>query len=149
MRIETTRLSIVTDDGVSIEDITAEVDAFVQATGIESGLCVMTMGQDGCFLSLAPDLDEAFDDLLRLVREQLSAPAVPRPDEPADRESAPDRSGSTPAFNASPGVLADCLSFAVGGGAIQMGNWDAIVFIDSAGPQVRAVEVTLMGAARV
>jgi thiamine phosphate synthase YjbQ (UPF0047 family) len=54
-----------------------------------------------------------------------------------------------PALGAPPGVLADCLSLAVGAGSIEMGNWEAIVFIDTAGPEVRAVEVTLMGAAGI
>jgi len=143
MRIATTRLSITTDEGVSIEDVTHSVNAFVQSTAIEEGICVLTIGAGPFFLSLAPDLDEAFDDLLRLARGNLYRPLR----EAAAREaSLQDRSDTDPILLAPPGVLADCVSLPVRQGAVQLGNWDAIVFIDGGGPAVRAIDVTLMGA---
>jgi thiamine phosphate synthase YjbQ (UPF0047 family) len=146
MRIETTRLTVVTDDGVSIADITSDVNAFVRATGIEQGLCVMTIPREACFLSLAPDLDEAFDDLLRLARDSRSnsAGAGPHAGEPAAASPHP---VADPDSSSSAGVLAECLSFAVRGGAVQIGNWDAVVLVDTAGPVARAIDITLMGAA--
>jgi thiamine phosphate synthase YjbQ (UPF0047 family) len=149
MRIETTRLTVATDEGISIDDITSDVDAFVRATGIESGLCVMTVARDAAFLSLAPDLDDAFDDLLRLARSQRGAlgPSDPFP-AAVETGATADRSGSEPVLQVAPGVLADCLSLAVTGGEVQIGNWDAIVLIDTDGPRVCAIDVTLMGSAR-
>ena len=144
MQIETTRIEIATDDGVSIADVTAEVSRFVQSCGVFDGLCVLMVGRQECFLSLAPDLDDAFDDLLRLVQETAPSPGAAQPrvhgvDDRADI----DTTGTVP-----PGVLADSLSFAVRDGAPELGSWDAIVLVDARGPARRAIEVTVMGGTR-
>ncbi|HET6347996.1 MAG TPA: YjbQ family protein [Candidatus Krumholzibacteria bacterium] len=142
MRIETTRLEIATDEGVTITDLTGDVYAFVRATGILDGLCVMLVGRQECFLSLAPDLDEAFDDLMRLIRQSGPAGAASlrgEPTAPSDRADT-DLSGLAP-----PGVLAESLSFAVRDGAPDLGSWEAIVLVDAGGPARRAVELTAVG----
>jgi len=43
------------------------------------------------------------------------------------------------------GVLADCVSFPVRGGAVALGSWEAIVLLDARGPAVRPVDVTVIG----
>ncbi|HEX6792091.1 MAG TPA: YjbQ family protein [Candidatus Krumholzibacteria bacterium] len=139
MQIETTRIEIATDDGVSIADVTAEVSRFVHSCGVLDGLCVLMVGRQECFLSLAPDLDDAFDDLLRLVQETAPSPGGHGIDDRADV----DTTGIVP-----PGVLADSLSFAVRDGAPELGSWDAIVLVDARGPARRAIEVTVMGGTR-
>jgi len=142
MRIETTRLEINTDEGVSVADLTDDVNAFIRSTGVRDGLCVMMVGRHECFLSLAPELDDAFDDLIRLVREAdaLQAEALLRePAVDADRADV-DTSGPAP-----PGFLAETLSFAVREGAPELGSWESILLVDGAGPARRAVEVTVMG----
>jgi thiamine phosphate synthase YjbQ (UPF0047 family) len=145
MRIDTTRVEISTDEGVSIADITAEVNDFVRSSGIVTGLCVMTVDRHECFLSLAPDLDEAFDDLLRLVREAGDADLRRSAGDPAASDRADfDTTGN----HAPPGFLAESLSFSVRDGAPDLGSWDAIVLVDAGGPARRAVEITVMGPAR-
>jgi thiamine phosphate synthase YjbQ (UPF0047 family) len=142
MRIETTRLEISTDEGVSVADLTDDVNAFIRSTGVRDGLCVMMVGRHECFLSLAPELDDAFDDLIRLVREAdaLQAEALLRePAVDADRADV-DTSGPAP-----PGFLAETLSFAVREGAPELGSWESILLVDGGGPARRAVEVTVMG----
>ncbi|HKW13202.1 MAG TPA: YjbQ family protein [Candidatus Krumholzibacteria bacterium] len=142
MRIETTRLEISTDEGVSIADLTDDVNAFIRSTGVRDGLCVMMVGRHECFLSLAPELDDAFDDLMRLVREAdaLQAEALRRePATDADRADV-DTSGPAP-----PGFLAETLSFAVREGAPELGSWESILLVDGGGPARRAIEVTVMG----
>jgi thiamine phosphate synthase YjbQ (UPF0047 family) len=143
MQIETTRIEIATDDGVSIADVTAEVARFVRACGVVDGLCVMMVGRQECFLSLAPDLDDAFDDLLRLVRETAPAPDPALANRGVDDRADVDMTGTVP-----PGVLADSLSFAVHDGSPELGSWDAIVLVDARGPARRAIEVTVMGGTR-
>jgi thiamine phosphate synthase YjbQ (UPF0047 family) len=143
MRIETTRLVIDTEEGVSIADLTGDVDAFIRTTGVRDGLCVMMVGRHDCFLSLAPELEDAMDDLMRLVREAdaLHAAALLRePATDADRADV-DTSGPAP-----PGFLAESLSFAVRDGEPELGSWESILLVDGAGPARRAVEVTVMGA---
>jgi thiamine phosphate synthase YjbQ (UPF0047 family) len=142
MRIETTRLEVATDEGVSIADITSEVSAFVRSTGILEGLCVMVVGRQGCFLSLAPELDDAFDDLLRLVREM--EPGV----EAGARGILSDRADTDTSGSAPPGFLADSISVSVRDGGPDLGSWEAIILVDAAGPARRAVELTVMGSAR-
>jgi thiamine phosphate synthase YjbQ (UPF0047 family) len=140
MHIETTRLEISTDEGTSVADVTSEVNEFIRATGVVDGLCVMMVGRQECFLSLAPDLDEAFDDLMRLVREAAD-PATRRMPGPAES----DRADTDMAGNAPPGFLAESLSFAVRDGGSDLGSWDAIVLVDAEGPARRAIEITVMG----
>jgi thiamine phosphate synthase YjbQ (UPF0047 family) len=143
MRIETTRLEIATDEGVSIADLTGDVNAFLRSAGIRDGLCVMTVGRHECFLSIAPELDEAFDDLMRLIRHAAQLPAGTGVPDPA---TVPDRADTDLSGNAPPGFLAESLSFAVREGISELGSWEAIVLVDAGGPARRAVEVTVMGA---
>jgi len=147
VRIATTRLVIATDEGVSIADVTSDVNAFVRASGIPHGLCVITIGRDRCFLSIAPDLDDAFDDLLRLARGEVGTPDEPRAATSADAGagSLGDHADVDMLGHAPPGVMAESLSFAVRDGAVSLGSWDAIVLIDTAGPTHQPIDVTLMG----
>lgn len=142
MRIETTRLEIATDEGVSIADLTGEVSTFIRSTGVRDGLCVMMVARNECFLSLAPELDDAFDDLMRLVRE-ASAPGRSVTREELGRSDHADIDLSKPA---PPGVLAESLSFAVREGEPELGSWEAILLVDGGGPARRAIDVTVMGA---
>ena len=142
MRIETTRLELSTDEGVSIADLTGDVNAFILATGVRNGLCVMTVARDECFLSLAPELDDAFDDLMRLVRE---AADLDRTGPGAERGGVADRADIDMSTPAPPGLLAESLSFAVRDGVPDLGSWEAILLVDGGGPARRAVEVTVMG----
>jgi thiamine phosphate synthase YjbQ (UPF0047 family) len=141
MRIETTRLEVATDEGVSIADLTGEVNAFLRATGIRDGLCVMMVGRQECFLSIAPELDEVFDDLMRLIQHTASSSPGPGATDPM----VPDRADTDLSRSAPPGFLAESLSFAVREGAPELGSWEAIVLVDAGGPARRAVEVTVMG----
>jgi thiamine phosphate synthase YjbQ (UPF0047 family) len=142
MRIETTRLEITTDEGVSIADLTEDVNAFIRSTGVRDGLCVMMVGRHQCFLSLAPELEDAFDDLMRLVRDADAMQAASLQREPATDADRADVDTSGPA---PPGFLAESLSFAVREGEPELGSWESILLVDGGGPARRAVEVTVMG----
>ena len=140
MRIETTRLEIATVDGISVADVTPGVNEFIRATGIDDGLCVMMVARQECYLSLAPDLDEAFDDLLRLVREADDARSRERPG-----LATADRADTDLTGNAPPGFLAESISFPIRDGGPDLGSWEAIVLLDAEGPARRAIELTVMG----
>lgn len=144
MRIETTRLEVATDEGVSIADLTGEVSAFIRSTGVHDGLCVMMVGRHECFLSLAPELDEAFDDLMRLLR---AAGGTRESIASRDELTASDRADVDTSGASAPGFLAESLSLAVREGALELGNWEAILLVDGGGPARRAIEVTVMGSA--
>jgi len=143
MIVATARLEIATDDGASLSDVTGEVNAYLRATGISSGLCVLSAPSEGSCLTLSAALDEDVDDLLRLARSFL-VEATRDDDDPLvlerrDRMEA-DAAGYTPA-----GVLADCLSLPVRDGVVGLGTWEAIVLLDARGPAHRAIDVTVMG----
>ncbi len=144
MRIETVRLHFTTDEGASLADITADVNAFVRNSGFRHGLCILTLPGGGCCLTLTPDLDDGVDDLLRIVRSYLSAPAPHGEAEGA--VPARDRVDVDEGGYISAGVLADCLSMSVRDGQLSLGSWDAIVLLDALGPVQRPVDVTLIGA---
>jgi thiamine phosphate synthase YjbQ (UPF0047 family) len=144
VRIATTRLEIVTDVGVSLADITGDVNVFIAAKGVARGLCIVTLEPEDSGLSLAANLDDDMEDLLRLGRRHLppSAATSPRPRAPVARADRADveEPGYSPA-----GIMAYCLSLAIRQGGLHLGNWDAVVLIDAAGPRRHPVDVILMG----
>ncbi len=139
MRIETVRLYFPTEEGASLADVTAEVDAFIRDAAFSQGLCILTVPGDGCCLTLTPDLDEDVDDLLRIVRTHL-APGLPGAVESGDRVDVDD-SGYPAA-----GVVADSLTVSIRAGGMNLGSWDGIVLLDARGPRTCPLDVTLAGA---
>ncbi len=144
MIVATTRLEIATDEGASLSDVTGEVNAYLRASGISSGLCVLSAPSQGSCLTLSAALDEDVDDLLRLARSYLAEPEYHDVEEPGESERRDrmeaEASGYSPA-----GVLADCLSLPVREGAVGLGTWEAIVLLDARGPARRPIDVTVMG----
>ena len=153
MKIETARLHFSTDDGASIADVTAEVNAFVRDSAFRTGLCVLTVPGDGCCLTLSADLDEDVDDLLRIVRTHLAVP----PDEPSPPVGV-SGSGGSPGSQASQdrldvddsgyptaGIVADTLSLSIREGSMNLGSWESVVLLDGRGPRMCPLDVTLMG----
>lgn len=146
MKIETARLHFNTDEGASLADVTAEVNAFVRDSALRTGLCILTVPGDGCCLTLSPDLDEDVDDLLRIVRTHLAAAPAPAPETPAipgthDRLDVDD-SGYPAA-----GIVADTLTVSIRDGGMNLGSWESVVLLDSRGPRACPLDVTLMGGA--
>ncbi len=147
MIVATTRLEITTDEGASLSDVTADVNAFVRSSGINRGLCVLSTPSDDACLTLSGELDEDVDDLLRLAWTHLGGPPTD-PIEGADDPSSPerpDRMDTEGGGYAPAGVLAECISLPVRDGAMGLGTWEAVVLLDAKGPAVRAVDVTVMG----
>jgi secondary thiamine-phosphate synthase enzyme len=136
MIVATTRLEISTDEGVSLADVTSEVNAFIKSSGVASGLCIVSTASAGSCLTLSAEFDEDVDDLLRLARTHLTAMAATEHPDRIDIEGA----GYIPA-----GVLADCVSLPIRDGAVGVGSWEAIVLLDGRGPATRPIEITVMG----
>lgn len=148
MIVATIRLEIATDEGASLSDVTGDVNAFLKASGIASGLCVLSVPSEASCLTLSADLDEDVDDLLRLAWTHLGLP-LSGPSETGDEPAAPEASDRVDGEGAGympAGVLADCVSLAVREGALNLGTWEAVVLLDARGPAARAIDVTVMGA---
>jgi thiamine phosphate synthase YjbQ (UPF0047 family) len=138
MRVETTRLQFLSADGVSLNDVTFDLNGFVHRSRVQNGICILTLAAEGVCLTLSPDLDADVDDLLRLARTHLSE-AADRREAGRDRVDVDD-SGYLPA-----GVLADALTLPVRDGGLGLGNWEAVVLLDGRGPASRAIDVTVIG----
>ena len=149
MRIETARLHFNTDDGASLSDVTGDVNAFVRDSAFRVGLCILTVAGDGCCLTLAPDLDEDVDDLLRIIRTHLAAPPA-APGAPEERAGSPagsrDRLDVDDSGYPAAGVVAESITLSIRDGNMNLGSWDAVVLLDARGPRACAVDITLMGA---
>lgn len=146
MRIATTRLEIVTDVGVSLADITGDINAFIAARGVARGLCIVTVEPEDSGLSLAANLEEDVDDLLRLGRRHLptAVDADPPAVEPVARAVVDRADVEEPGYSPA-GIMAYCLSLGIRQGGLHLGNWEAVVLIDAAGPRRQPVDVILMG----
>ncbi|HEU4929987.1 MAG TPA: YjbQ family protein [Candidatus Krumholzibacteria bacterium] len=144
MIVATARLEIATDDGASLSDVTGDVNAYVRASGIGSGLVVLSASSEGSCLTLSAALDEDVDDLLRLARRYLAEP-VPDVEDGATVHERRDRMEAEAGGYIPAGVLADCLSLPVRDGAVGLGTWEAIVLLDARGPARRPIDVTVMG----
>lgn len=147
MIVATARLDIATDEGASLCDVTGDVNAFLKASGIVNGLCVLSTASEGSCLTLSAELDEDVDDLLRLAWTHLAAAPLDRSDNDDDAvvPERPDRVDVDGTGYAPAGVLADSVSFPVRDGAVALGTWEAIVLLDARGPAVRPVDVTVIG----
>lgn len=144
MKIETVRLHFNTDDGASLSDVTAEVNAFVRDSAFRAGLCILTVSGDGCCLTLSPDLDEDMDDLLRIIRTHLAAPHTPSP-VPDEGAGSRDRLDVDDSGYPAAGVVAESITVSIRDGGMNLGSWDGVVLLDARGPRACAVDVTLMG----
>ena len=108
-------------------------------------MCVLSTASEGSCLTLSAELDEDVDNLLRVVRTHLSAPS-------ADRGTMEDVTGPIDRLDVDDsgyptgGVVADSITLSIRDGGMNLGSWDAVVLLDSRGPRVCAVDVTLMGA---
>lgn len=143
MRIETVRLHFNTEDGASLSDVTADVNAFVRDAALRTGLCILTVPGDGCCLTLSPELDEDVDDLLRIVRTHLAPPA---PEPPTDPAGSRDRLDVDDSGYPAAGIVADTLNLSIRDGGINLGTWESVVLLDARGPRACPLDVTLMGA---
>lgn len=117
-------------------DITARVAEIVRATGIDDGLCLVTVGHTtaGLFVNENADPDVQRDVLATLAR------VVPDDGEYRHAE------GNSPAHLRSILVGMD-VTLAIRARELALGRWQGIYVAEFDGPRRRRVTVTLIGAA--
>jgi len=138
MKVHTTRIHIHTYDGVSIQDIGAELGAYIHGSGVESGLCVISTSHAECALSLSDEVDERYTDLLQVTRQLLVTPnksASPRD----DRVDEVAMGATLAAFSA------HSITLPVRSGELALGSWEAVLLLESRGPSSRQLDVTVLG----
>ncbi|MCH7548699.1 MAG: YjbQ family protein [Candidatus Krumholzibacteriota bacterium] len=139
MRIETVRLDVFTLDGVSVHDISEDLRVFVAGTGIRLGLCLLALSDPACALTITDDLEDTYDDLIRMGRNRLGEAAREPSQEGDDRlDEIPD-----PTFLTA--IVCEALTLPVRDGQLASGAWESIVMIDPGGPAERHIDVTVVG----
>ena len=136
-RIETTRFEIPTWEGVSLHDISETLSAWVARSGIGEGLCVLSLHDSVCALTLSSDLEDSYDDVIRMGRDRLVSAAV----EP----SSADRLDDTPDSGYAAVIAATTLTLPIRSSRLATGSWEAIVLVDPAGPEMRQIDATIIG----
>ncbi len=138
MRIATVRIDLLTLDGVSLHDISDELNTFVAGTGIASGLCVLALDDGVCSLTITDDLEDTCEDLIRMGRDRLVA------ESPTKRET-DDRLDEVQDTGFVPAIASDSLTLPVRDGCLGTGAWEFVVIIDPSGPAERHIDVTVVG----
>ncbi len=138
MKIATVRIDFLTLDGVSLHDISDELSTFVAGTGIASGLCVLALGDDVCSLTITDDLEDTYEDLIRMGRDRLGARSLPK------RET-DDRLDEVQDTSFVPTIASESITLPVRNGSLATGAWESVVIIDPSGPAERHIDVTVVG----
>lgn len=134
--VRTTRLPVDTFEGVSVQNVTPLVSAYLAEAPFQAGVCVIALTGGPCALTLSESAEEELDDLIQVARNHLGAPS------PAG--AARDRL-DTPA-SAAASALAHTLALPVRDGSLATGSWQAILLLDAGGPARRTIDVTVVGA---
>lgn len=137
-RIETTRFEIPTWDGVSLHDVTDTIGAWVALSGIEEGLCVLSLHDSSCAFTLSGDLEDTYDDVIRMGRDRLS-PGATAP------SSSSDRLDDIPDSGYAAVIAATTLTLPVRSSRLATGAWESVVLVDPDGPAHRQIDATVVG----
>ena len=138
MRIATVRIDLLTLDGVSLHDISDELGTFVSGTGIASGLCVLALGDDVCSLTITDDLEDTYEDFIRMGRDRLGARS-------SKKRETDDRLDDVQDTGFVAAIASDSITLPVRDGRLATGAWESIVIIDPSGPAERHIDVTVVG----
>lgn len=130
------RLRIETGAREALRDITSEVNAAVQRSGIESGLCQVFVTHTTAGIVVNENADPAVcSDMLDWLAE-----AVP--------QSRPFRhaEGNSPAHIKAT-LVGQSATIPIDGGRLALGTWQGVYLAEFDGPRERTVLVTVIGGA--
>ncbi|MCC6163643.1 MAG: YjbQ family protein [Acidobacteria bacterium] len=143
------RLEVSTPHRTTFVDITPRLSRFVSRSGIRHGVLAIHTLHTTTAIVLNEDEPLLRGDIIRQL-ERLAPGDVPYAhDDPTRREVnrvAEERVNGHAHCRAI--SLGASLSLSVVDGAVLLGRWQRILFVDLDGPQVRQVAATIVGAAR-
>jgi len=127
-------LRLRTARSIQTVDITDRIVKAVDATGIASGICVVTSTHTtaGIFVNENADPDVQHDLLAALARIV--------PDDAGYRHA----EGNSPAHLKAILTGADC-TVVIAGGQLALGRWQGVFFAEFDGPRDRVIRVAVMG----
>ncbi|MEX2682292.1 MAG: secondary thiamine-phosphate synthase enzyme YjbQ [Candidatus Sigynarchaeota archaeon] len=134
MKTHVERLQVRTAERESIVNITSQVEAVVQKSGITSGTCVVFATHTTCAITINENADpDVKDDLLKGL-----ARSYPRGD--AYRHAEGNSDAHIKASVVGPSVTA-----IVDQGRLVLGTWQGIMLCEFDGPRQRTVAVLVQG----
>lgn len=124
-------IEVVTKKKDQIIDITETVEAYVQETGNDSGVCTLFVAHTTCSLTTA-DLDPGTDlDFLNALRHILPQLSYRHPHDPAHT---PDHILSS--------IIGPSLTIPYANRHCLLGTWQRIVLVELDGPRRRTVHMS-------
>ena len=126
-------IEVRTEQHQELCDISAQVQAVVDASGVAEGLCHLFCPHTTAGLTLNENWDPSVGHDLGLVFDGL----VPR--RPDFRHS----EGNSPA-HAKTSLVGSCLTLFVGGGRLVLGSWQGVFLAEFDGPRRRRVMVKVV-----
>ena len=135
MKIETTRLGVRTPEGAALYDLTPDLEQYLASTGLRGGLCVIDLHDSPCSLALVEDLDDSYEDVIRVARAANDHAGG----------GADDRLDDISGGLANPVVLARSLTIPIEKGRPTAGSWGTVLLVESNGGVERHVDITLLG----
>ena len=128
-----TRLKVTTRAKVELQDVTAQVQEAVRASGVQSGVCYISVPHTtaGVLINESADPDVGRDILAQLER---IAP---------ESGSYRHREGNAPA-HVKASLVGSSQALPIEGGRLLLGTWQGIFLCEFDGPRQRTLLVTLL-----
>ncbi len=134
MKIHTVRLPVRTGEREEIINITSQVEAVVQRSGVASGICIVFSTHTTCAITINENADpDVKDDILHGL-----ARTFPRGGNYRHSEGNSDAHLKTSAIGPSITVIIDQ-------GRLTLGTWQGIMLCEFDGPRSRTVAVHVQG----
>ncbi len=126
--------TVKTHNQTDMVNITAQVQAAVHATGIQSGICTVFVPHTTAGVTINENADpDVIRDMLREMNK-----VIPFTDGYAHSEGNSAAHIKTSLFGCSLNVIVE-------GGSLQLGTWQSIFFCEFDGPRNRTVWVQVLG----
>lgn len=138
VRIDTTRISVSTSGRVSVHNLTMELERYIAHTGLQTGVCVISVQHTTCGLTLNEDESGLVSDFERVAQELLSPLAKSRP-------FAHDRIDDNTMAHLTATLVGNSLTVPIRAGSLNLGTWQSVLLLEGDGPRTRHLDVTVIG----
>jgi len=126
---------VSTSERIELKDITREVNAEVQRSGVEDGMALVYVPHATAALIANENERGLVSDLLDMIRGLV----------PMDKRYEHDRIDNNAWSHLTSAVLGPDLAMPVTGGQIERGTWQNIFLVELDGPRNRKVVVKIVG----
>ena len=128
------RIEIRTKESTELIDITREVNGFVSSKSVDSGVCVIFTKHTTTGIIINENEAGLKNDILKLLNELI----------PRGRGYVHDRIDSNAHSHLRAVVLGSSATIPIENGALALGTWQSILFVECDGPRRREVLVQIV-----